>query len=231
MQNQPQRDLNMVQYKRSDIGVLEMSEPVKVLIIDDQNIPRLLFKMMIEKSLDYELVGELSRADDAIDFISTHDVDLCITDVVMQEGRNGLSVAAAIKEKFPDVKIIVTTSMPDDSYLKYAREIGVESFWYKEMNDMPLPEVMNRTVNGESVYPGVAPVVEIGWMKSNELTERELDVLRLLTEGLTDQEIADELVISKATVRTHIKHMCAKSGLSRMRLAIEARVLGITIMD
>lgn len=208
-----------------------MDKPVKVLICDDQNIPRLLFKMMVENSADYELVGELSRADDAVDFISSHEVDLCITDVVMQEGGNGLNAAAAIKERFPDVKIIVTTSMPDDFYLKYAREIGVESFWYKEMNDMPLIEVMNRTMGGESVYPDEAPIVDIGWMKSNELTGRELDVLRLLTEGLTDQEIADELKISKATVRTHVNHMCEKSGLSRMRLAIEARVLGIVVMD
>ncbi|MCR5501575.1 MAG: response regulator transcription factor [Lachnospiraceae bacterium] len=208
-----------------------MSKPFKVLICDDQNIPRLLFKMMIDHSSEYELVGELSRADDAIDFIFSHDVDLCITDVVMQEGGNGLNAAAAIKERFPEVKIIVTTSMPDDSYLKYAREIGVESFWYKEMNDMPLLEVMGRTMRGESVYPGEAPVVDIGAMKSNEITERELDVLRLMTEGLTDQEIADVLKISKATVRTHINHMCEKSGLSRVRLAIEARVLGIAVMD
>ena len=86
-------------------------------------------------------------------------------------------------------------------------------------------------MKGESVYPDEAPVVDIGWMKSNEITERELDVLRLMTEGLTDQEIADELKISKATVRTHINHMCEKSGLSRMRLAIEARVLGVAVMD
>ncbi len=208
-----------------------MNKPFKVLICDDQNIPRLLFKMMIDNSGDYELAGELSKADDAIDFISSHDVDLCITDVVMKEGRNGLNAAAAIKERFPEVKVIVTTSMPDDSYLKYAREIGVESFWYKEMNDMPLIEVMNRTMRGESVYPEEAPVVDIGWMKSNELTERELDVLRLMTEGFTDQEMADELGISKTTVRTHINHMCEKSGLSRVRLAIEAKALGIAFTD
>ena len=208
-----------------------MSESVKVLICDDQNIPRLLFKMMVENSADYKLVGELSRADDAVDFISSHDVDLCITDVVMQEGGNGLNAAAAIKKRFPEVKIIVTTSMPDDSYLKYAREIGVESFWYKEMNNMSLIEVMNRTMSGESVYPKEAPVVELGWMKSNEITDREMDVLRLMTEGFSDQEIADELKISKATVRTHINHMCEKSGLSRMRLAIEARVQGLVVTD
>ncbi len=208
-----------------------MGKPFKVLICDDQNIPRLLFKMMVDNSNDYELVGELSKADDAPQFISTHDVDLCITDVVMQEGGNGLSAAAAIKERFPEVRIIVTTSMPDDTYLKYAREIGVESFWYKEMNDMPLLEVMNRTMRGESVYPDNPPVVDIGWMKSNDITERELEVLRLMTEGLTDQEIADELGISKATVRTHINHMSEKSGLSRMRLAIEARALGIVMSD
>ncbi|MCR5357576.1 MAG: LuxR C-terminal-related transcriptional regulator, partial [Lachnospiraceae bacterium] len=88
-------------------------------------------------------------------------------------------------------------------------------------------KVMNLTMLGESVYPDEAPVVDIGTTKNNEITEREMDVLRLLTEGLSDQEIADELMISKATVRTHINHMCEKSGLSRVRLAIEARVLGI----
>ena len=208
-----------------------MSEPVKVLICDDQNIPRLLFKMMIDNSGDYELAGELSRADDVIDFIASHDVDLCIMDIFMQEGGSGLNAAAAVKDRFPEVKIIVITSMPDDSYLKNAREIGVESFWYKEENDMSLLEVMNRTVRGESVYPDEAPVVDIGWMKSNEITDREMDVLRLMTEGFSDQEIADELKISKATVRTHIKHMCEKSNLSRSRLAIEARVLGIAVAD
>ena len=204
-----------------------MSKLAKVLICDDQNIPRLLFKMMIDNSRDYELVGELSRADDAMRFISVHDVDLCIMDIVMREGGNGLSAAAAIKARFPEVKIIVTTSMPDDSYLKLARKIGVESFWYKEDNDIPLLKVMNLTMMGKSVYPDEAPVVDIGMTKNNEITEREMDVLRLLTEGLSDQEIADELMISKATVRTHINHMCEKSGLSRVRLAIEARVLGI----
>ncbi len=208
-----------------------MSEPVKVLICDDQNIPRLLFKMMIDNSGDYELAGELSRADDVIDFIASHDVDLCIMDILMQEGGSGLNAAAAVKDRFPEVKIIVTTSMPDDSYLKNARKIGVESFWYKEKDDMSLLEVMNRTVRGESVYPNEAPVVDIGWMKSNEITDREMDVLRLMTEGFSDQEIADELKISKATVRTHINHMCEKSNLSRSRLAIEARVLGIAVVD
>ncbi len=208
-----------------------MSKPVRVLICDDQNIPRLLFKMMIDHSEDYELVGELSRADDAVSYIAAHDVDLCITDVVMREGEDGLSAAAAIKEKFPGVKIIVTTAMPDDSYLRQAREIGVESFWYKEMNDVSLLEVMNRTVNGESVYPDEVPVVDIGWMKSSEITDREMDVLRLMTKGLTDQEISAELNISRATVRTHINHMCEKSGLSRVRLAIEARALGIVSLD
>ncbi|MCR5355817.1 MAG: response regulator transcription factor, partial [Lachnospiraceae bacterium] len=162
-----------------------MNKPAKVLICDDQNIPRLLFKMMIDNSRDFELVGELSRADDAMRFISIYDVDLCIMDIVMREGGNGLSAAAAIKARFPEVKIIVTTSMPDDSYLKLARKIGVESFWYKEDNEMPLLKVMNLTMLGESVYPDEAPVVDIGTTKNNEITEREMDVLRLLTEGLS----------------------------------------------
>ncbi len=84
-----------------------MSEPVKVLICDDQNIPRLLFKMMIDNSGDYELAGELSRADDVIDFIASHDVDLCIMDILMQEGGSGLNAAAAVKDRFPDRNIVI----------------------------------------------------------------------------------------------------------------------------
>ena len=89
--------------------------------------------------------------------------------------------------------------------------------------------VMDRTMDGERVFPDDAPAVDIGWAKSNEFTERELEVLRALTTGATDPEIAEMLDISLPTVRTHVRHMTEKTGLSRVKLAIEARLHGVAI--
>ncbi|MCR5477065.1 MAG: response regulator transcription factor [Lachnospiraceae bacterium] len=116
--------------------------------------------------------------------------------------------------------------------MERARSIGVESFWYKEVQERPILEVMERTMAGESVYPDHTPVVELGNTVSTELTDRELDVLRELTDGASNKEIADSLGISERTVKMHINNMLAKTGFrSRLELAIKARTGGIVIHD
>lgn len=97
--------------------------------------------------------------------------------------------------------------MPEVLYLKRAREIGVESFWYKDVVGQSLLDIMDRTMAGEHIYPDNPPKVAIGEADSSMFSEREMDVLRLLTTGISDQEIADELCISLPTVRTHIRNM------------------------
>lgn len=204
-------------------------KPYKVLICDDQNMPRQLFSMIVESSETYELIGQLSSAKHALDFCATHSVDLVLMDIVMADGSDGLETAGQIKKTYPNIKLLIVTSMPESNYLKRAKQMGIDSFWYKEVADEPLLLVMNRTMEGENVFPDSAPAVDIGWAKSNEFTERELEVLRALTTGATDPEIADMLAISLPTVRTHIRHMTDKTGLSRVKLAIEARLHGIAI--
>lgn len=206
-----------------------MMKPYKVLICDDQNMPRQLFSMIVESAENYELVGQLSSAKRALEFCATHVVDLVLMDIVMADGSDGLETAGEIKKAYPKRKVLIVTSMPESGYLKRARQMGIDSFWYKEVADEPLLSVMDKTMEGERVFPDSAPAVDIGWAKSNEFTERELEVLRALTTGATDPEIAQQLDISLPTVRTHIRHMTDKTGLSRVRLAIEARLHGIAI--
>jgi len=201
----------------------------KVLICDDQYLPRQLFSMIVNGSEKYTVVKELQTANEAADYCRKNPVDLVIMDIVMLDGSNGLDAAEQIKADNPTIKVLIVTSMPESKYLERARKIGVESFWYKEVEGEELISVIDKTMNGDSVFPDSAPSVDIGWGKSSDFSSRELDVLRLMTKGMVDAEIAEELGISYETVRTHVKKMTAKTGLSRVKLAIEARAHGVAI--
>ena len=121
-------------------------------------------------------------------------------------------------------------SSSGNSWLEKAKSIGIESFWYKEADEQTILEVMDRTMAGESVYPDSSPRVKLGLADSSELTERELEILRIVTTGATNQQVAEQLGISENTVKSHVRSMLDKTGFrSRTELAIKARVLGIAI--
>ena len=200
------------------------------MIVDDQSISRHLFEMYVNNSPKYELVFSLSSASAADVYILRHQVDLILMDILMNDGSNGLEAAEKIKKLRPDIKIIAVTSMPEYSWLEKAKSIGIESFWYKEADEQTILEVMDRTVAGESVYPDSSPRVKLGLADSSELTDRELEILRIVTTGATNQQVAEQLGISENTVKSHVRSMLDKTGFrSRTELAIKARVLGIAI--
>ena len=204
----------------------------KVLICDDQNISRRLFELFVAHSGRYELAASIPSARAADTYCARLDIDLVLMDDVMKDGSDGLEAAARIKKLKPGVKIIIVTSMPEVSYIERARSIGADSFWYKELDSEPLLSVMDRTMEGESVYPDSVPSVRIGMISSRDLTASELSVLREVARGSSNEEIAKALGISLATVKTHINHMMQKTGFrNRTELAIEARVSGIVIPD
>ena len=203
---------------------------IKVMIVDDQFVARQLFEMYLQSSEKYEVVYTVETAAFADTFVLKNHIDLVLMDILMADGSNGLDAAARIKKNCPNIKIIAVTSMPETSWLQRAREIGIESFWYKEAAKETILEVMNRTMAGESVYPDSTPKVRLGLANSTEFTERELEVLRIMTTGVSNAAIAEKLSISENTVKNHIRHMMEKTGCrSRTELAIEARVSGIVI--
>ena len=203
---------------------------IKVMIVDDQYISRQLFEMYLKSSNRYELVYSIESAAFADAYVLKTHIDLVLMDILMSDGSNGLEAAARIRKNCPDIKIIAVTSMPEASWLDKAREIGIDSFWYKEASKETILEVMDRTMSGESVYPDKTPKVSIGLADGCEFTERELEVLRIMTTGASNAVIADKLGIAENTVKNHIRHMMEKTGCeSRTELAIEARISGIVI--
>lgn len=155
-----------------------MQEKIRAVIADDQNVSRGFFEMYVRAAVGYELAASLRTAGEAVEFVDKNDTDLLILDVMMQSGIDGLTAASIIKKKHPEIKIILTTSAAESSWEEKAREIGVESFWYKEYDEHGIQEIMDRTANGESVYPGDPLRVQFGKITRAELTERELEILR-----------------------------------------------------
>lgn len=207
-------------------------DKTRVVVVDDQNISRGFFEMYVRAATDYELVTGLRNCESAIAFVDSNEVDLLIMDVMMADGMDGLSAATLIKQKHPEIKIILTTSTSETSWEEKAREAGIESFWYKEYDEHGLLEIMERTVKGESVYPQDAPNVPFGKITRSDLTDRELEIIRELTASMTNEEIAEKLQISVNTVKRHIQNIMEKTGFeSRLDLAMSAKSQGLVVND
>ena len=204
----------------------------KIMIVDDQFVSREMFKLYIDQCPDYKVLYCIDTAMFADTYVLKDDPDLVIMDILMEDGSNGLDAAEKIKKLKPNIKIIAVTSMPEVSWMDRAKKIGIDSFWYKEVSEKTILEIIERTLAGESIYPEETPEVKLGLTKSTELTPREIQVLRLLTTGVGNDEIAERLNISQNTVKTHIKHLLDKTGFtSRTQLAIQARITGSVIEE
>lgn len=202
------------------------------MVADDQYVARSFFEIHVEMLNRYELVASLANAEQAVAWCAEHPVDLVIMDVMMKYGLDGLTCARTIKHDHPEIKIILTTSTAEAGWIEKARQAKIDSFWFKEYSEIPLTEVMDRTMAGESVYPDVPPNPEFGEVKKYDLSKRELDVLRELTRNLTNEEIAENLRLSPHTVKRHIENMLAKTGYkSRVDLAVNAKTIGLVVHE
>lgn len=207
-----------------------MNRKYQILIVEDQAMPAQLFEQLIKNNSEYNVVATVSCAAYALNYCVRSKVDLILMDVVTENGISGLDVSEKIKEKFKDIKIIIVTSMPECSYLARAKKIGIEGFWYKETSETSILEVIHKVLQGEIVYPLKTQVVKLGLATSDELTSRELEVLREVTAGYSNEEISKILYISLNTVRNHIAHLLEKTGFkNRVELAVRAREIGLVI--
>ena len=203
-----------------------------VLIVEDDAMTRQLLEMFIKNSNKYTLAAAIDDADFAPLYCSKNDVDLVLMDIRTAMRANGLDAAERIKIKHPKIKIIICTSMPEYSYLQRAKKIGVDSFWYKTVVEDSFFELIDRTMEGEKIFPDSTPELKLGNASSSEITERELEVLRELMTGDSNQEISDRLGISMSTLKTHIQHLQDKTGFrNRTELAVKAREIGLVIND
>ena len=185
----------------------------KVLIVEDHVSMRESLTTALVAPGDVSVVGEVPNADYALDFCKHLHPDLVLMDVCTEGGASGLKAVEAIRKAYGEIKIIVMTAFDEITYIPRAKAAGANGFIYKSRSLNYFLEVAREVMAGGSSFPepktiplpqGEAP-----------LTDREMEVLRLMCKHMTNKEIARELFISENTVKYHKMNMLGKTGFSK----------------
>ena len=194
----------------------------KVLVCDDQPMMQELIHMYMEEAEDFSIVAAIVNAALAELTCMQIRVDLVLMDVVTQNDESGFEATKRLKKNFPDIKVLIITSMLDFDYIQRAKKVGADGIWFKEVSQQTLLDVMRKIMQGASVFPDKSPELRIGLCSSYQFTPAELRVLRYVVEGFTYKQIADKLRISDQTVKDHVRSMLQKTGFtSKTKLAAE----------
>ncbi|MGN1404489.1 MAG: response regulator [Ruminococcus sp.] len=182
----------------------------RVLLIEDHASMRETLSKMLTEMGDFEVAGETASAAYAVPFCEKLHPDLVLMDICTENNASGLSAAKAIREKLPEIKVIVMTAFDEITYVPRAKEAGVHAFVYKSRSLAFFEEVIRNVMEGGTYFPEPKTIP----MPTGEapLTSREMEILRLLCRHMTNKEIAAELFISENTVKYHKANMLAKTG-------------------
>jgi len=213
-----------------------MAEPITIILVDDHEVVRKGVRAYLDTLPDFRVVGEASSGEEAIDLVSELIPDLVLMDLIMP-GMDGVETIRRIKKISPRTQVVVLTSYHEDAHIFPALKAGAISYILKDMKMEKLVDALHRAVQGEvTLHPRVAVRVLQNLRGENpdaeplftELTERELDVLKLIASGLTNSQIAEKLVISENTVKGHVSNILSKLHVAdRTQVAVYAWQRGI----
>ena len=221
--------------------------PARLLIADDHDLVREGLRAVLAGEEDLEVVGEATDGEEALKMCRALKPDLVLMDVRMPKS-DGLEATRAIKEEMPQVSVVMVTMHENPDYLLEAIRAGAAGYILKDAEGERLVGAVRRTLNGESPLAqelAMQLLVRMANETQEEeppsprtdehrdsmpggITMREIEVLRLLAQGRTNPEIAQELEISRGTVKIHVQHIIAKLGVSdRTQAAVRAIELGL----
>ena len=213
-----------------------MSEKIQVLLVDDHEVVRKGTRAYLDNLSDFMVVGEASSGEEAVNLAAEFKPDVVLMDLVMP-GMDGVETTRRLKEAYPETKIVILTSYHDDAYIFPVIEAGALSYILKDCRLEDVAEALRLAVKGEAVLdPDVASRVvrKLAGRHEDvpnpfiELTDREMDVLLLIADGLSNGEIAEDLVISEHTVKTYVSNIFSKLNLNdRTQAAVYAWRKGI----
>ncbi|MBD7938506.1 MULTISPECIES: response regulator transcription factor [Cytobacillus] len=189
---------------------------IRVLFVDDHEMVRIGVTAYLSAQPDIEVIGEADNGKQAIELAMELRPDIILMDLVMKE-MDGIEATKHIIEKWPEAKIIIVTSFLDDEKVYPALEAGATSYMLKTSKASEIAHAIRRTHQGESVLEPEVTGKMMLKMRGNkeqplheELTSREMEILLHMTQGKTNQEIADELYIALKTVKTHVSNILSK---------------------
>jgi NarL family two-component system response regulator LiaR len=203
-----------------------VEEAIKVLIIDDHAMVRRGLATFLMARPELELVGEGSNGEDALRLCQTHRPDVVLMDLLMP-GMDGVTATRIISQRHPAIKVIVLTSFQEEDLIRKALQAGAISYLLKNVSAIELTKAIQSAHAGFSTltreamealaHPASDPPAD---ELIAALTQRELEVLALMVEGLTNPEIAERLVVSRSTVKAHVSNILAKLNAANRSEAV-----------
>lgn len=213
-----------------------MTIPITVLLVDDHEVVRSGVSAFLASQPDFEVIGEAKSGTEAVNLAVKHVPDVVLMDLVMAK-MDGVEATRQVKNVSPRTKIVVLTSYHQDEYIFPALQAGAISYILKDVKMDELAEALRRAAQGEAtLHPRVASRVIQELHGANreelnpytELTDREMEVLKLIAQGQSNSEIAESLVISVNTVKGHVSNILSKLHLAdRTQAAVYAWQQGI----
>jgi NarL family two-component system response regulator LiaR len=214
-------------------------KPIKLLVVDDQSIVRKGISALLEQVDDIEVIGEATDGEEAVAQAKMLLPDVIIMDLVMPK-MDGITAIQQILARQPKMRIVALTSFVAEDKVFPAIKAGAMGYLLKDSEPEELITAIRKVNRGEpSLHPTVANMVleELAQpvkqpLTPDPLTEREVDVVRLVAQGLSNRQIADRLVIGEATVRTHVGNILNKLHLAnRVQATLYALREGLTSLD
>ncbi|MCH8311005.1 MAG: response regulator transcription factor [Chloroflexi bacterium] len=197
---------------------------IRLMVVDDHEVVRTGLKAILEPESDIDVVGEAGSAQEAARMADTFEPDVILMDVRM-EGMNGIEACRIIKSAHPSINVLMLTSFAEDEAVTSAIMAGASGFLLKNVNRADLLKAIRAVSQGQSLLdPAVTKSVMdrfAGLLESEHdraldaISSREREVLGLIARGMTNRQIAEELVISENTARNHVSRILDKLGLAR----------------
>jgi len=209
-----------------------VSELITVFLVDDHKLVRQGVRAFLETLPDIEVVGEAGSGEEAVSLLGEQVPDVVLMDLIMPGGMDGVEATRQIRRASPHTQVIVLTSYHEDEHVFPALRAGALSYVLKDIGPLELADAVRKASAGEAVlHPRVAARVirEIQGTRRDapnpfaDLTDRELELLRLIADGLSNADIAARLVISEKTVKGHVSNILSKLHLAdRTQAAVYA---------
>jgi two-component system, NarL family, response regulator LiaR len=205
---------------------MEMVPMIRVVFVDDHEMVRIGVSSYLSAQPDIEVVGEADDGKKGVELALELRPDIILMDLVMKE-MDGIEATRQIIEKWPEAKIIIVTSFLDDEKVYPALEAGATSYMLKTSKAGEIANAVRATYHGQSVLePEVTGKMMVKMRQKNthqlheDLTTREIEILLLMAEGKTNQDIADELFIALKTVKTHVSNILSKLNVQDRTQAV-----------